>query len=133
MSAGQLQNQFIEFTNDLLLLTGDTDIRSIYVRESYETVTALISDAMTKENVTSFVVTGTPGIGKSIYLHYFLWVLFTRQTNINNNVERKIYLQRSNHGIYAFRSNRVVSIARDVAEDTVMDDDYCTCGYGGRK
>ena len=69
MSSGILQNQFIEFTNDLLLLTGGTAIRSIYVRESYETVTKLIADKMIKEGVKRFVVTGTPGIGKTIYLH----------------------------------------------------------------
>ena len=45
-----------------------------------------------EKEVTSFVVTSTMGIGKTYYLHYFLWVLFTRPTNINNNVERKIYL-----------------------------------------
>ena len=87
LSQGQLQNQFIEFANDLKLLTSGTVTKSIYVRESYETVTKLISDAMTKEEIRNFVVTGTMGIGKTFYLHYFLWVLFTRQTNINNNVE----------------------------------------------
>ena len=125
LSSGQLQNQFIEFKNGLKLVTLRTAIRSIYLRESYKTVTALISDAMTKENVTSFLVTGTPGIGKTIYLHYFLWVLITRQTSINNNVERKIYLQRNNQRIHLFRGDKVVAIARDVAEDTVLDDDDC--------
>ena len=125
MSSGILQNHFIEFTNDLLLLSGDTDIRSIYVRESYETVTALISDAMVKKKIRKFVVTGTPGIGKSIYLHYFLWLLFTRQTNINNNVDRKIYLQTDNLGIYSFRGDSTVSIDARVAKATVLRDLNC--------
>ena len=80
---------------------------------------------MTKEKIKNFVVTGTMGIGKSVYLHYFLWVLFTRQTNINNTVERKIYLQRSNHGIYSFRGDRVVSIDARVAEGTVLRNKNC--------
>ena len=120
LSSGILQNHFIEFTNDLLLLTRGAAIRSIYVRESYETVTALISDAMTKKKIKNFVVTGTMGIGKSIYLHYFL-----RQTNFNNNVARKIYLQRSNNGIYSFQGDRVVSIGARVAEGSVLHDKNC--------
>ena len=90
---------------------------------------------MTKKKVRNFVVTGTPGIGETFYLHYFLRVLFTRQTSMNNNIERKIYLQRSNHGIYAFRSNRVVCIDAGVAEDTVLHDKNCESGtvqYKGR-
>ena len=126
MSQGILQNQFIEFANDLQLFTdGATTTKSIFVRESYETVTAFISDAMTKKNIRKFVVTGTMGIGKTFYLHYFLWVLFTRQSNINNNVERKIYLQRSNRRIFSFRGDKVVSIDAGVAEDTVLHDENC--------
>ena len=106
-------------------MTLRTAIRSIYVRESYEMVTKLISDAMTKEKVASFVVTGTMGVGKTFHLHYFLWVLFTGQTSINNNVERKIYLQRNNHGIYSFRGDKTVSIDAGVAEGTVLCDKNC--------
>ena len=123
--AGKLQNQFIEFENDLQLLTFRSAIKRIYVRESYETVTALISDAMTKKNIKNFVVTGTPGIGKTIYLHYFLWVLISRQTNINNNVDRKIYLQCDNYGIYSFRGNKVVPIDAREARGTFLCDLNC--------
>ena len=124
MSNGKLHNQFIEFESDLELLTDSTAIRNIYVRESYETVTTLISDAI-KMKVKRFVVTGTPGIGKTVYLHYFLWVLFTKQTSINNNVQRKIYLQRMKGRIISFRGNKVVSIDAGAAEDTILCDSKC--------
>ena len=65
------------------------------------------------------------GIGKTFYLHYFLWVLFTRQTSIINNIERKIYLQRSNRRIYSFRGDKTVSIDAGVAEGTVLYDSNC--------
>ena len=124
LSNGKLRNEFIEFTNGLKLFTNRITVKSIYVRESYKTVTKLISDAMIKEDVRNFVVTGTPGIGKTFYLHYFLWVLITRQTSINDQVDRKIYLQRSNYGIYALQGDEVVSIDTRVAE-SVLDDDDC--------
>ena len=124
LSQGVHRNQFIEFANDLTLLTDGTAIGNIYVRESYKTVTTLISDAI-KEKIKKFVVTGTPGIGKTIFLHYFLWVLITRQTSINDQVDRKIYLQRSNRRIYSFQGDRVVSIDAGVAEGTILDDKNC--------
>ena len=125
MSNGNLQNEFIEFRSNLGLLTNRMVVKSIYVRESYKTLTKLISDAFTEEGVKSFVVTGTPGIGKTIFLHYFLWVLITRQTSINDQVDRKIYLQRSNRRIYSFQGDKTVSIDAGVAEDTVLHDKNC--------
>ena len=124
-SNGKLQNDFIEFTNDIKLLTNHIIVKNIYVRESYKTITALMADKMIKEGVRRFVVTGTPGIGKTVFLHYFLWVLFTRQTSINNNVERKIYLQAEYGRIYSFQGNKTVSIDAGVAEETVLYDSNC--------
>ena len=125
LSNGKLQNDFIEFTNDVKLLTNHIIVKNIYVRESYKTITALIADKMIKEGVKRFVVTGTPGIGKSIYLHYFLWVLLTRQTSINNNVERKIYLQGEYGRIYSFQGNKTVSMDAWMASETVLCDSNC--------
>jgi hypothetical protein len=47
-----------------------TTLRSLYVRESYRIIASSISTAIHKT-----IVTGTPGIGKSIFLIYFLWTL----------------------------------------------------------
>ena len=80
---------------------------------------------MMKEGVKRFVVTGTPGIGKTIFLHYFLWVLITRQTSINDQVDRKIYFQGDNDGVYSFQGDKTVSIDKRVARGTVLDDDDC--------
>ena len=125
MSNGKLENDFIEFASDLELLTNDVAVKNIYVRESYKTLTTLIADAMIKEGIKGFVVTGTPGIGKTIYLHYFLWLLLKRQTNINDQVDRKIYLQRSSRVIHSFQGDRVVAIDSMTAETTVLYDKNC--------
>ena len=125
LSNGNLQNHFIEFTRDLKLMTNHMIVKGIYIRESYKTITTLIADAMIKEDVKRFVVMGTPGIGKTIFLHYFLWLLITRQTSINDQVDRKIYLQCTTDGIFSFRGDRVVSIDAGVAQVTVLND--CNC------
>eukprot|EP00595_Chromulina_sp_UTEXLB2642_P003303 CAMPEP_0196764974 /NCGR_PEP_ID=MMETSP1095-20130614/7311_1 /TAXON_ID=96789 ORGANISM="Chromulina nebulosa, Strain UTEXLB2642" /NCGR_SAMPLE_ID=MMETSP1095 /ASSEMBLY_ACC=CAM_ASM_000446 /LENGTH=349 /DNA_ID=CAMNT_0042122019 /DNA_START=416 /DNA_END=1465 /DNA_ORIENTATION=- len=125
LSKGKLQDNFIEIPNNIQLLTDSTVIKSIYVRESYKAVTALISDAMIKENVKKIVVTGTPGIGKTIYLHYFLWVLITKQSNINDQVERKIYFQGDSGSIFYFDGNKTVYIPKAIAQATVLNDKNC--------
>ena len=100
-------------------------IRRIYVRESYETLTTLICDAMTKKKMKNFVVTGTPGIGKTIYLYYFLWILITRQTSINDQVDRKIYLEADYDRIFSFQGDKVVGIDAGVARVSVLGDKNC--------
>ena len=79
---GKLHIQFNEFESDLELLTDGTAIRNIYVRESYETVTTLISDAM-KMKVIRFVVSGTPGIGT---IH--------KTDNINDNFRERFIFSK---------------------------------------
>jgi hypothetical protein len=48
-----------------------TSLKKLYIRESYRTIASSI---MTKE-VNKAIITGTPGIGKSLFLIYLLWKL----------------------------------------------------------
>jgi Cdc6-like AAA superfamily ATPase len=45
-------------------------LKSLYVGESYQTIASSIEPGINKA-----IITGTPGIGKSLFLIYFLWKL----------------------------------------------------------
>ena len=47
-----------------------TTLNNLYIRESYRTIASRISPGINKA-----VITGTPGIGKSLFLVYLLWKL----------------------------------------------------------
>jgi hypothetical protein len=47
-----------------------TDLKKLYIRESYQTVASSIMKCTKK-----IIVNGTPGIGKSLFLIYLLWKL----------------------------------------------------------
>ena len=48
------------------------NLESIYVRQDYFDIFELIFGNI-KAGIDRFVVTGTPGIGKTIFLYYFVW------------------------------------------------------------
>jgi hypothetical protein len=45
----------------------------IYIRESWEKLYDEIQDGILNKNLTDIVVTGSPGIGKSLFAIYFMW------------------------------------------------------------
>ena len=47
-----------------------TKLKSLYIRESYRTISSSI-----KSGVNKATITGTPGIGKSLFLVYLFWML----------------------------------------------------------
>ena len=70
-------------------------------------------------------MTGTPGIGTSVFLHYFLWILITKQTDINKENDRNIYFQDSTHGILSFQGNKCVYYNSLVADHILSNDPNC--------
>ncbi len=49
-----------------------TSLNSLYIRECYRTIAARITN---RKGIQKAIVTGTPGIGKSLFLVYLLWKL----------------------------------------------------------
>ena len=47
-----------------------TNLKNLYIRESYKTIASSITSGINK-----VIITGTPGIGKSLFLIYLLWKL----------------------------------------------------------
>ncbi len=47
-----------------------TNLKNLYIRESYRTIASSINPGINKA-----IITGTPGIGKSLFLIYLLWKL----------------------------------------------------------
>ena len=72
----------IPFYNDILNATErdgwisfgpdipSTSLNSLYIRESYKTIASSI-----KPGINKTIITGTPGIGKSLFMIYLLWKL----------------------------------------------------------
>ena len=52
-------------------------------------------------------------------------MLFTRQTSINDQTDRKIYLQRSTDEIYSFQGDKVLAIDIVTANAIFLCDENC--------
>ena len=57
---------FISLGNDI----PSTSLNNLYIRESYRTIASSINPGINKA-----IITGTPGIGKSLFMIYLLWKL----------------------------------------------------------
>jgi hypothetical protein len=60
------QDGWILFGHDM----PSTTLKNLYIRESYRTMASSINPGINKA-----IITGTPGIGKSLFVIYFLWKL----------------------------------------------------------
>ena len=56
-------------------------LSTMYVRESYEKIWAIMRERFeaTASRMKDFIVTGTPGVGKSLFVNYMLWHLRRRR------------------------------------------------------
>ena len=53
-------------------LVPDTNLNQLFIRESYKTIASSILEGNGSHKA---IITGTPGIGKSLFLFYLLWKL----------------------------------------------------------
>ena len=53
-------------------LMPDTNLNQLFIRESYKTIASSILESNGSHKA---IITGTPGIGKSLFLFYLLWKL----------------------------------------------------------
>jgi hypothetical protein len=56
-----------------------TSLNKLYVRECYQTIA---SRTCIKPGINKAIITGTPGIGKSLFLIYFLWKLVKERKRV---------------------------------------------------
>jgi hypothetical protein len=78
LTAAKEENGHLLFQNSI---PSSFDMKNIYIRESYKVInrnilalhTGMKANIISKRNKA--IVTGTPGIGKSLFLFYLLWVL----------------------------------------------------------
>jgi hypothetical protein len=68
----QLVNEYLQSPNDVFLPYPQNEIKKIYVRKCYEDVFDLL---LKNIKMKSFAISGTPGIGKSIFFVYILYRL----------------------------------------------------------
>ena len=54
-----------------------TKLNKLYIRESYRVIASSI-----KSGINKVIITGTPGIGKSVFLLYFLWKLVNERKRV---------------------------------------------------
>ena len=64
---------WISFKHDI----PSTTLNNLYIRESYRTIASRINPDINKA-----IVTGTPGIGKSLFLFYLLWKLVQERKRV---------------------------------------------------
>jgi hypothetical protein len=66
-------DSFLEFPFDVKeFRDSDRVLQSVYVRSSYIDIFSLICESI-NSGTKRIVVTGTPGIGKSTFMFYFVW------------------------------------------------------------
>ena len=89
---------------------------SLYIREAYEELFEIIwknqQDKESKMRINRMAITGTPGIGKSVFLFYILW----RLANIESTKTVILHRQMNHRRIYVFQNGGcwIVSSGADI-------------------
>ena len=89
---------------------------SLYIREAYEELFEIIwknqQDKESKMRINRMAITGTPGIGKSVFLFYILW----RLANIKSTKTVILHRQMNHRRIYVFQNGGcwIVSSGADI-------------------
>ena len=99
-----------------------TEIQTIYVRGSYARIFDMIHRDIA-EGVKQFVVTGTPGTGKSTFMYYFMWrMLKDVDANFGAKGRFNFYIQKTPRTVLQFKGSEVIRLKGNEAEDTLEDD-----------
>mmetsp|Transcript_14956 Transcript_14956/g.13513 ORF Transcript_14956/g.13513 Transcript_14956/m.13513 type:complete len:569 (+) Transcript_14956:44-1750(+) len=110
-------NKFLTFPRSELYLITYSTVQKLFIRESYETVFNYIKSDIEYDNLQRFLVTGTPGIGKSVFAYYAIREFIKLTTNKTNEFyygrqilyqyEPKIIYWIRQDGTFKIRSNRL--------------------------
>ena len=80
-------------------------MKKLYIRKAYEDLFTIICKNLEEKDIekrlTGIAITGTPGIGKSMFLFYILWRLANMETTKTVIIHRKF----ERGGIYVFQNS----------------------------
>jgi hypothetical protein len=103
-------------------------IKSLYIRKDFIELYNIMSKRLSLPNTSddyaeNFVITGTPGIGKSSLLFYLLWKFFTGNSPEDAIwKDRKIFYQISSTHIYYLKSKDLIIKYDPMSITNVIDD-----------
>ena len=95
---------------------------SLYIREAYEELFEIIwknqQDKESKMRINRMAITGTPGIGKSVFLFYILW----RLANIKSTKTVILHRQMNHRRIYVFQNDGCWIVSYDADIQMLLTD-----------
>ncbi len=118
----QLVNEYLQSPNDVFLPYLQNEIKKIYVRKCYEDVFDLL---LKNIEMKSFAISGTPGIGKSVFFVYILYRLmkdFPEKT-LPLKPNRIVYQMGSTYDCFELQHLIVTSISEIEAARLVREQD----------
>ena len=83
-----------------------TNLNNLYIRECYRTIGASILEI---NGIQKAIITGTPGIGKSLFLVYLLWKLIREGKRVLFIYTSFNIYYDGNGGVFQFESGRLPS------------------------
>jgi len=99
----------------------DRVLQYIYVRRSYFDIFNLICESITS-GIKRIVVTGTPGIGKSTFMFYFVWKFLNDAEGSLDKNRFNLYIQCTPNKVLQFVHDRVTVLQGVEAEDRLNVD-----------
>ena len=116
-------DSFLEFPFDVKeFRESDRVLQSVYVRCSYIDIFSLICESISS-GTKRIVVTGTPGIGKSTFLYYFVWKFLNDAKGSLDQNRFNLYIQCTPLRVLQFAHDRVIVLTGVEAEETLICDD----------
>ena len=89
-------------------LTTSTRFQSLYIRQDYIQIYENIKPYITKPPY-HILITGTPGIGKSMFAYYVMW-RFIQENDLVTH--RNFFFQTENNVVLQFKGNKVILLER---------------------
>jgi hypothetical protein len=116
-------DSFLEFPFDVKeFRESDRVLQSVYVRSSYIDIFSLICESI-HSGIKRIVVTGTPGIGKSTFIFYFVWRFLNDAKGSLDQNRFNLYIQCAPDEVLQFEAGRVKRLTGFHAKETIRDDD----------
>ena len=82
----------------------NANLNRLYIRESYRTIASRILEV---NGIQKVIITGTPGIGKSLFLIYLLWQLVKERKRVLFFYHPYSIYYDENGGVFKFASDRL--------------------------
>jgi DNA replication protein DnaC len=118
----QLVERVIQSEFNVLLPYSQDKIKNLYVRECYEKVFNLLIQHINL-NMTSFAISGTPGIGKSLFFIYILYRLMNDVKTLSFKPNQVVYQLGHKYKCYDLQQQIVTDIAYPLAAQLVRQQD----------